>query len=312
MVPTVGTKPVNKNNWVLGPNADAIPATDAFGGTTTSYNEGYGAEVAWNVPGLTAYNPTTSTFGQVIPGHTYRVQSMTHDTDENHTSGGGDVGEVCTTFSIPLGATVAIDKTADALQVNAGLPIGFTVTVSNPGAVDALGVTLNDPLPTNAGLSWTIDNPGTGWADTCLIDTGTLKCGPVTVPAGTTEGSSTYTVHITSPTTAATGGTCPNTGVVDNTGTVDSINGGSAQAEASTCVNVGTHLPLTCTSLQVSPKQLFVGRPTTVHLTIMNGASGVAGVRVGVKGAGVSLTTRKSNALGKITVRGPRRRRPAS
>jgi hypothetical protein len=53
----------------------------------------------------------------------------------------------------------------------------------------------------------------------------------------------------------------------------------------------------------VTPKQLLVGRPTTVHLAIRNGVSGVAGVRVGVKGAGLSLITRKSNALGKITVR---------
>src|SRR5579863_10294063 len=74
---TIGTKPVNKNDWNLGPDADPIPATDAFGGTTTSFNEGYGAEVTWNVPGLKAYDPTTGTLVAVQPGHTYRVQSLT-------------------------------------------------------------------------------------------------------------------------------------------------------------------------------------------------------------------------------------------
>ncbi len=148
--PTLGTKPVNKNNWTLGPDADPIPATDAFGGTTTSFNEGYGAEVTWNTPGLKAYDPTTNTFVAVQPGHTYRVQSMTHDTDQNHTSGGGDVGEVCTTFSIPV-AKLSITKTADASPVNAGDSIGFTVEIKNTGNADATGAKLNDPLPAGSG-----------------------------------------------------------------------------------------------------------------------------------------------------------------
>jgi uncharacterized repeat protein (TIGR01451 family) len=99
--PTVGTAPVNKNGWILGPNADSIPTTDAFGGTTTSFNEGYGSEVVWNVSSLKLNGKA------LLAGHTYRVQSITHDTDQNHTSGGGDVGEVCTTISIPGVTTTA-------------------------------------------------------------------------------------------------------------------------------------------------------------------------------------------------------------
>ena len=301
--PTIGTKPVNKNKWSLGPNADPIPANDAFGGTTTSFNEGYGAEVTWDVPGLTAYDPTSSSFVAVQPGHTYRVQSMTHDTDQNHTSGGGDVGEVCTTFTIPAPASVQITKTADAAHVNAGKQIGFTLTVSNAGGQDATGVTVSDPLPTNSGLSWQIENQGGGWAGTCAISAGSLNCGPVTVPTGTTPATSTFTVHITSPTTPATGGNCPSTGVVDNTGTVDSTNAGTADASASTCVQIGKHLPPSCTGLVVKPKQLFVGQSRTVHLKIVSGVKGVAGVRVRIKGAGLSLLTRSSNSSGKITAK---------
>ena len=218
--------------------------------------------------------------------------------DNGDTPAGNQCAQIVTAT-----AHVAITKTADAAQVNVGQQIGFTVTVSNDGNAAATGVTLADPLPTNAGLSWTIASQGAGWGGTCSIAVGTLNCGPVTVPAGTTQAASTFTVHITSSTTAETGGHCPTTGVVDNTGTVNSTNGGTGQASASTCVNIGTHLPLSCTSLKVKPKQLVVNHATTVHLTIMNGSSGVSGVRVGVKGAGVNLLTAKSNALGKITVR---------
>ena len=301
--PTLGTKPVNKNDWNLGPNADVAPATDAFGGATTAYNEGYGSEVAWNVSGLTAFDPTSSTFVGLQAGHTYRAQSITHDVDQN--KGQGDVGEVCTTFAIPANASVQIAKMADAAQVNAGDQIGFTVTVSDSGGVDATGVTLSDPLPTNDGLSWSIADQGLGWGDSCAITAGTLDCGPVTVSANTTQAASTFTVHITSPTTAATGGSCPETGVVDNTGTVDSTNAGSEQASASTCVQIDIFPPpLKCTALLVLPKQLnSAGRATTVRLKITNGMKGVAGVRVLIKGAGLSLMTAKSNAQGKISIR---------
>src|SRR5207247_65578 len=45
------------------------------------------------------------------------------------------------------GASIHVVKTADAASVNAGDPIGFTVTVSNTGSGTAAGVTLSDPLP---------------------------------------------------------------------------------------------------------------------------------------------------------------------
>src|SRR5205823_6358023 len=135
---------------------------------------------------------------------------------------------------------IHILKTPDAAQVNAGEQIGFTLTVWNSGAGDAKGVNLNDVLPglpTNAGLSWSIQSQGSGWGNTCAITSGTLTCGPKTVPAGTTQAGSTFTVHIVSGTTSATGGVCPGgNGVVDNTGSVTTTNGGSDQSEASTCV----------------------------------------------------------------------------
>jgi len=74
-----------KNNWNLGAGSDTPP-----GGFASLTNEGYGAEVRWNVNDL-----------GLLPGHVYRMQFMVHDGDQNKS--GGDVGENCLTVSIPPG-----------------------------------------------------------------------------------------------------------------------------------------------------------------------------------------------------------------
>jgi hypothetical protein len=81
-----------KNNWNLGAGADICP-TGLTGAACTGFlatltNQGYGAEVRWNVLSLVDKigNP-------LIPGHTYRFEFMVHDGDQNKT--GGDSGEAC-------------------------------------------------------------------------------------------------------------------------------------------------------------------------------------------------------------------------
>jgi uncharacterized repeat protein (TIGR01451 family) len=163
--------------------------------------------------------------------------------------------------------------------VNVGSPIGFTLTVSNDGSGDAHGVTLSDTLPTNAGLSWSIASQGAGWNGGCAIAAGKLTCGPVTVPAGTTQAASTFTVHITSPTTGATGGDCPNTGVVNNTGNVTTTNDGSDQSTASTCVQALVDLAITKSG---SPATQIVGTGNITWTMVVtnNGPSTATGVKV--------------------------------
>ncbi|HEY2355303.1 MAG TPA: DUF11 domain-containing protein, partial [Gaiellaceae bacterium] len=360
---------------------------------------------------------TTSATGGVCPGGSGVVNNTGNVTTTNDGSGQASAS------TCVAGANIQIVKTADAAQVNQGDQIGFTMTVYNPGTGDAKGVTLSDPLPTNTGLSWTIANQGNGWGGTCSIAAGTLTCGPVTVPGGTTQAASTFTVHITSPTGAGTGGLCPNTGVVNNTGSVTTTNDGSGQASAQTCVEgitdlsitktgspatqnqnppyqnitwtmvvtnngpdddtnvkvadpmpagntyvshtttrgtctggavlncdlgtmlkgdtvtitlvtkptltgeqvntattvgdlpesdttnntatasvliAGPHIP-PCTAVAVLPKQLYVGRATKMHITVTQNHKALAGVRVQIKGPGIHVTTRKSNAKGKVT-----------
>src|SRR5206468_2630918 len=95
-------------------------------------------------------------------------------------------------------------KTSDQSTINAGDTARYTIVVTNTGAGIARNVTLSDTLPTNPGLSWTIDG-GSGAAQ-CSIGSGTLTCNFGDLAPG--EGKS---VHIASPTTPATCGVIANT-----------------------------------------------------------------------------------------------------
>ncbi|HVA30485.1 MAG TPA: DUF11 domain-containing protein [Gaiellaceae bacterium] len=149
------------------------------------------------------------------------------------------------TVPIPASPELSVAKTADAPQQQVGESIGFTVTVFNTGLAAAQDVVLADTLPATSGLSWSIASQGTGWGAPCTITAGVLSCGPVTVPAETAEATSTFTVHVTSTTSAATGGMCPEGGAVDNTASVTGSNAEPDTASASTCVQSVADLAIT-------------------------------------------------------------------
>jgi hypothetical protein len=67
--------------------------------------------------------------------------------------------------------SLSVTKVADETVVNAGSPIGYTVTMSNSpaaGTGTATNTTLNDPLPTGTNISWSINPPYSG-PGTCTI-----------------------------------------------------------------------------------------------------------------------------------------------
>src|SRR6266576_3575741 len=121
-------------------------------------------------------------------------------------------------------AAIQVTKTPDQGTVTAGDSIGFTITASNSGAGSASGVTVTDTLPTDAGLSWTIDAAGSDSG--CSIAAGVLTCN-----FGTIAANGSKHVHITSPTTAATCGS------VDNTANVTTSNDGADSDSATITVN---------------------------------------------------------------------------
>jgi uncharacterized repeat protein (TIGR01451 family) len=145
---------------------------------------------------------------------------------------------------------VTITKTANpAGPVNAGGTIGFDVTVTNTGAADATGVTINDPLPAGTGISWAEnpDNPNCSITSSGTPPTQTLTCGPVTLAAG----GGSITVHVQSATTAAS---C---GVYNNTATFNSTNAGTGSASASVTVQ--------CGALRIAKQSTKTGNPLVAN-----------------------------------------------
>src|SRR5439155_1606223 len=115
-------------------------------------------------------------------------------------------------------------KSADNPSVSAGEDRKSVVKGKSKGTGIARNVALNDALPTDAGTSWSIDGGTYATYTTCAIAGGALSCGPSDLAGGAS-----YTVHVSSPTTAATAGSSP----VDNTANVTTTNDGSDTASAS-------------------------------------------------------------------------------
>ena len=115
-----------------------------------------------------------------------------------------------------LGADITVIKQADDDAVAAGESIGFKVTISNNGEGQAKNVHVTDTLPTDAGLSWTLDDNAGGL---CELDGGVVTCDKATLDSGAS-----FSFHVTSTTTAATAETSP----VENTACVETSNDGQA------------------------------------------------------------------------------------
>jgi len=118
--PYAVTKPAAQNHWILGPGSDT--PTGGFAGLGT--DEGFGTEFRWDVSDPRLQDQA----GQALqPNHTYRVQVMSHDGDQN--KAGGDVGELCTTITIPpTNVTTQVRNAANDTDVTGTtVPIGTNV-----------------------------------------------------------------------------------------------------------------------------------------------------------------------------------------
>lgn len=107
------------------------------------------------------------TLGNMAPGASYTI-AITSTTDA-HSAGTYPNTAYASADNAPtvhssatitvIAPDVTVTKTADGGTVNAGSPMGFTVTITNSnadGTGTATGVTVADPLPMGTGINWSI------------------------------------------------------------------------------------------------------------------------------------------------------------
>ena len=153
---------------------------------------------------------------------------------------------------------ILITKTAVQPTVNAGDQIGFDVSVSNNGKGAAYAVTVNDPLPTTAGLSWSIDaaNSSDGWS---IVD-GALVYGPAALAAGDE-----IHVRVVSDTTAAS---CS---VIDNTADLTWQGGSDNDSDSVTVLCPDVHVDKTASNGTIN-----AGDEASFTMTVTNDGKGIA------------------------------------
>jgi uncharacterized repeat protein (TIGR01451 family) len=191
---------------------DSEPVTETLtasnGASITQINPGSGtglASATYNLTTTTAFNPGvtfTSPTSGTVTGHAATDLIVFGVALHRETDGtGNNSGDAVKTF-VSGSPNLTITKTPDSASVVAGSTIGFTITIKNTGAADALHVKLNDPLPPGSGgdIFWSIasQNPANTFTITGPMGSQLLTLvnnGNVTLPAGAT-----WTVHITSPT----------------------------------------------------------------------------------------------------------------
>jgi plastocyanin len=191
------TPPPAQNHWTLGTGSDQ-PVGTTF---AAMGDEGYGAEVRWNVSELKdgAGNP-------LLPGHIYRIQILTHDGDQN--KAGGDAGEFCVTLKAPGLPTPTIvthatsgnvgDTITDSATVSGGAgnptPTG-SVTFNAYSDASCTNLVYTDTKSLNGGQATAAGfKPSTAgtyyWVDTYSGDANYAAAGPYPGAAGTTACSS--------------------------------------------------------------------------------------------------------------------------
>ena len=157
---------------------------------------------------------------------------------------------------------VSLTKTADADSVDAGSDIGFTVTVHNAGPGTATGVTVNDPLPSGTGISWSVSPATPGCSVTGAVGSQVLVCGPTTLVSGAD-----LSVHVTSSTTSAS---CK---AYDNTASVTVTNEPNVPGDSATTTVQCAALTLTKTA---DAATVVAGSPIGFTIIASNTGSGTA------------------------------------
>ncbi|MDT4925344.1 MAG: hypothetical protein QOG01_3057, partial [Pseudonocardiales bacterium] len=244
-------------NWSLDPSYTGCAITGAVGNQMLNCTLG---TVSGSTT-LTAIHVTSAT----TPADCGIVSNKATVATTNGTGGDSDTANVTIQC-----ANLSLVKTADAASVDAGSPIGFTVTASNSGAAGtgiARNVVIDDPLPSGTGIDWSI---ASGPAN-CTIQgsppSETLHCTAVDLAAGQSE-----SVHVVSSTVFASCKSYPNTASLTTT------NGAALQANAQTAVRCPA-LTLTKTA---DASVVDAGSPIGFTVTVSNSSAPGTGTAHGV------------------------------
>lgn len=186
-----------------------------------------------------------------------------------------------TTPGVVETADVAVTKVPDHPSVFVGQQVTYELTVTNNGPGPALDVMLVDPLPTQETFVSVSNSACTG--------TTVISCSLGTLAAGDS-------VAIEVVTLARTPGTAINVATVSTTS--PESNTTNNQARASVPIRAA-FTPPACAKLTLRHRTVVTGKRTTLLVQVRNQGAPVAGARVDVRGAGISIV-RRTDSRGRV------------
>ena len=162
--------------------------------------------------------------------------------------------------------------------------ITWTMVVTNNGPDTDTNVKVSDPMPAGNTYVSSTTTQGTCTGGAILnCDLGTMAAGAsVTITLITTPSAVGIQTN-----TATVSGDRPETNLANNVATAS--------------VEVAPFQQLPCVLIsKITPGQLVVGRKTTLTVHLTQGHKAAAGFKVRIKGAGINVVTKRSNAKGVI------------
>jgi YVTN family beta-propeller protein len=181
------------------------------------------------------------------------------------------LNDVVVAFPPNTAGELNVTSAPDTATVNAGSPIGITISVSNPGPGVAGSVSLNDPLPAGTGVNWTVSPAFTG-PGTCSVN-GNVGSQILTCAFGSFEVGANASVHVAS--TSSSAGTYVNAAT---------ITAGNQQYLTIATISVQ---PVAAVFSNLTPSQaISAGTPSVTLSGIVSGAGGL----VAASGETVTVT----------------------